>query len=407
MLLRTITFSTLLASAGDHADSTLRARVETVLERRAPSIIALRRDLHRNAELSGKERMTSATVATRLRQLGLEVRTGVGGYGVVGILTGRHAGPTVAYRADMDAFPSDASDAVPFASRTRGVRHICGHDLHTAIGVALAEALAAVRNDLHGRVIFVFQPAEETATGAKAMLAAGVFERIRPDAIYALHTAPLPVGMLGTTSGALMPGRDRISVSITGRGDVASVASATQQFLERLGTLTASQSVAPAAPDFVFAEIGAPERISDTAWVVRGTFTIADDSVRARTRARVVSELAQQRQANVTVSPTYTPRVIAGVTNNAPLTTRASAAMRAALGAERVIDITQIFPAFSEDFGAFQERVPGVYYFLGVANAAKGYAGMPHAPDYVADEGAMLVGARAMAAVILDRLATP
>ena len=77
------------------------------------------------------------------------------------------------------------------------------------------------------------------------------------------------------------------------------------------------------------------------------------------------------------------------------------------VGAERVTDITQIFPAFSEDFGAFQERVPGVYYFLGVANAAKGYAGMPHAPDYVADEGAMLVGARAMAAVILDRLATP
>jgi metal-dependent amidase/aminoacylase/carboxypeptidase family protein len=393
------------ASAVSHdADPSLRERVNAALAQRAAPIIEIRRDLHRHPELSGAETRTAATVAARLRALGLEVRTGIGGHGVVAILTGGRPGPLLAYRADMDAFPSEAPDPVAFASTTPGVRHICGHDLHTSMGLALAEGLVAVRNELPGRVMFIFQPAEERATGANAMLAAGLFDRERPEAIYALHTAPLPVGVLGTKSGGLMPGRDAVTVTVAGTGDLAGVANSARRVLEGVGTLTQAQALAPAPPDFVFAEVGAPQRVTDTTWVVRGSLTIADSAVRVRTRARVLDELSRLSRADVRVTPAYATRAIAGVTNDAALTSRANDAIRSALGASAVIDITDIFPAFSEDFGSFQQRVPGVFYFLGVANAGKGWSGMPHSPDYVADEAALLVGARAMAAVILDRL---
>jgi metal-dependent amidase/aminoacylase/carboxypeptidase family protein len=398
MLLR---YLFLVAAAGMSATPSapsLRDRVDAELVRRAPEIIAFRRDLHRHPELSGSEVRTAGQVAARLRALGLRVQTGVGGHGVVATLTGRHPGPLVAYRADMDAFPSDAPDPVPFGSTVRGVRHICGHDLHTAIGLALAEGLAAVRGDLHGSVMFVFQPAEERATGANAMLAAGLFARERPVAIYALHTAPLPVGTLGTTAGALMPGHDAVAVTISGSGDLAGVASAVRRVLDGAGTVKPSQAAEPASPDFVLADFAAPERADGTRWVVRGRFTIADATVRERTRARLERELQALSTPAARVAMDYRPMSIAaGVTNDSSLASRASSAIRAVLGPNAVSDIAQIIPAFSEDFGYLQQRVPGVFYFLGVAS-------MPHSPDFVADESAMLVGARAMTAVLLDRL---
>jgi metal-dependent amidase/aminoacylase/carboxypeptidase family protein len=382
---------------------TLGERVETVLTRRAAATIDFRRDLHRHPELSGAEQRTSAAVAARLRALGLDVRTGVGGHGVVGILRGGRSGPLVAYRADMDAVPSDALDPVAFASEVPGVRHICGHDLHTAIGIALAEGFAAIRRDLPGSIMFVFQPAEERAVGAKAMLDAGLFARETPVAIYALHTAPFPVGVLATRAGGLMAGRDEVSVRIEGTGDLERVAADVRQVLEKVGTVTDAQSVAPAPPDFVYAQVGRVER-RGTALLVNASLTMADSAVRERTRTRVLAEIGRLTSAGVRVAADYHERQIAGVTNHAALTQRANAAIASRTSGISVIDVTQILPAFSEDFGSFQARVPGVFYFLGVANAAKGWSGMPHSPDYVADEAAMLIGARSMAAVLLERL---
>jgi metal-dependent amidase/aminoacylase/carboxypeptidase family protein len=404
MFYRAALLTALAAAVSVAPAPSLRERVDAALVRRRPAIIEFRRDLHRHPELSGAEVRTSANIAAELRRLGFVVRTGIGGHGVVGILVGRRPGPLVAYRADIDAFPSPDPDPVAFASENPGVRHICGHDLHTAIALALAEALASVRNELPGRVMFVFQPAEERATGAKAMLAAGVFERELPVAIYALHTAPLPVGILGTRAGVLMGGRDAVNVTISGAGNIAAIADSVRQLLDGVSTVTMAQSVAPGPPDFVFADISPPRRVSDTTWLVQGTLSMADSVVRARTRASMLEQLARLTRPGVRVLAEYQERVIAGVTNDVALTARANAAMRSALGVGSVIDITDIFPAFSEDFGSFQQRVPGVFYFLGVSNAAKGTVGMPHTPEYVADEGAMLVGARAMASVMLDRL---
>jgi metal-dependent amidase/aminoacylase/carboxypeptidase family protein len=186
------------------APAFMTERLGAYLTHHADAFVELRRDLHPHPELSGAEVRTAGVVAERLRALGLEVRTGVGGHGVVGILTGGKPGPLVAYRADMDAVRSTAPDPVAYASTVPGVRHICGHDLHVTIGLALAGALAHLRADVPGRVMFIFQPAEERATGAQAMLDDGLFAKEKPVAIYGLHTAPHQVGRLSLKPDVMM-----------------------------------------------------------------------------------------------------------------------------------------------------------------------------------------------------------
>jgi metal-dependent amidase/aminoacylase/carboxypeptidase family protein len=178
-----------LPSAAPPDPDPLTAQITTALAAAIPELIAFRRDLHQHPELSGEEVRTAELVAERLRRLGLEVQTGVGGHGVVGLLQGGRPGPVVAFRADMDAVPSADPDPVAFASLRSGVRHICGHDIHTTLGLALATGFAAVRRDLPGSVLFIFQPAEERATGARAMLTDGVFRLGRPAVVPRVPTS--------------------------------------------------------------------------------------------------------------------------------------------------------------------------------------------------------------------------
>src|SRR5262245_46909633 len=144
------------------SDGDTYAFIGDAAESLRPQLVSLRRDIHMNPELSGAEMRTASVVADQLRALGLEVRAGVGGHGVVGILRGAHAGPVVGYRADMDAMPMTEPPGRPYGSTIPGVFHVCGHDLHTAIGVGVASVLAQRRADLHGTAVFYFQPAEET-----------------------------------------------------------------------------------------------------------------------------------------------------------------------------------------------------------------------------------------------------
>ncbi len=393
------------AAAQVDPNESLRRRVDLHLAGREEQLVAVRRDIHRHPEISGEEVRTAGLVAARLRELGLEVTTGVGGHGVVGLLRGGKPGPIVGYRADMDAVPSAAPDPVEFRSTILGVRHICGHDIHTTIGLALAEGLAAVRNDLPGSVMFIFQPAEERATGANAMLAGGVFARTKPVAIFGVHTAPLPVGQLGTTAGVLMAGRDFVRVTVSGAGNLQAAADSAARIISAVGTISPAEALGPGPEGFVLAQVGRPRSTDEGTWVVEGSLTIASAAARARAREAVLRGLTALTSTGVTITPIYQAKAIAGVTNDSALVETANRSIRAALGAESVVSITDIYPAFSEDFGSFQDEVPGVFYFLGVANAAKGWAGMPHAPDYVADEASILIGARAMTAVIVNRLA--
>ena len=139
-------------------------------------------------------------VATYLEWLGLEVKTNIGGYGVLGILYTGKPGKKIAWRADIDAMASDIPDVVDFKSKNEGVRHICGHDVHTTVGLGIANVLASQKENLTGTVYFIFQPAEEKAKGAKMMIADGLFDMIKPDEIYALHVSPYPIGTIATKS---------------------------------------------------------------------------------------------------------------------------------------------------------------------------------------------------------------
>ncbi len=388
------------AAAQDNSD--LEARVSQRLEAARAELIEIRRDLHRHPELSGQEERTAGVIAERLRQLGLEVRTGIGGHGVVGWLTGDKSGPVVAFRADMDAVRSAADDPVEFRSVTPGVRHICGHDVHTTIGLALAEGLSAVREELAGSVMLIFQPAEESATGARAMLADGIFEDEKPSAIFAYHTTPMQVGQLATAHEALMPGRDRVQVTVTGTGDLESAAAEVRRRIQAVGTVSPEQATSPTTPDFVFVQIGRPRRVSSDTFTVTATITTAVQAM-----GPVEEQLSDLSFDGVTVELDYRERVIAGVTNDPELARRAIATAAATTGVDTVFMVESMAPAFSEDFGSFQDSVPGVMFFLGVSNAEKGWVGMPHSPGYVADEEAIFVGARAMAAVLLDLLRSP
>src|SRR5215212_8688771 len=191
-------------------------------------VIAWRRDIHAHPELGNQEQRTSRLVAEHLRGLGLEVRTGVARTGVVGILKGGKPGRTVALRADMDALPVKEPEGLPFASKEMSryhgqlvpVMHACGHDAHTAMLMATAEVLAGMKDDLPGRVMFIFQPAEEGSSlfapstgkswGAKLMLEEGLFKKTKPDAVFGLHVMPGRSGEISYRGGATTASSDTL-----------------------------------------------------------------------------------------------------------------------------------------------------------------------------------------------------
>src|SRR4249920_2031010 len=206
------------SSVGD-LEREIRQRVAQIESK----LIAWRRDIHEHPELGEQETHTSALVAAHLTSLGLEVKTGVGNTGVVGLLKGAKPGPVVALRADMDALPVKEPPGLPFASTVKmkylgrevDVMHACGHDAHTAIMMATAEVLTAMKDNLPGTVKFIFQPAEEGPSlyppaaallgkswGAKLMVQQGVLQNPKPDAVFGLHVSSgLPAGQLAYRGG--------------------------------------------------------------------------------------------------------------------------------------------------------------------------------------------------------------
>ncbi|MBG0787770.1 MAG: amidohydrolase, partial [Anaerolineaceae bacterium] len=181
--------------------------------------VAMRRDFHRHPELGFEEVRTAGIVADNLRELGLEVTTGVGKTGVVGLLEGALKSPVVLLRFDMDALPIQEENEVDFVSETPGKMHACGHDNHIAVGLTVAKILAGMRESLPGTIKFVFQPAEEGDGGAELMVKEGVLTNPKPDAALAMHVwNEKPVGWYGLKSGPLMAGAHTFYVKVAGKG---------------------------------------------------------------------------------------------------------------------------------------------------------------------------------------------
>jgi amidohydrolase len=215
-----------LSTAADTLNETIADEVAAVTDR----VVAWRRDIHANPELSNREFRTSELVAEHLRDLGIEVQTGVAHTGVVGLLKGGKPGPVIALRADMDALPVTEKTGLPYASKVRGeyqgrevgVMHACGHDNHVAILMGAAEVLAAVREELPGTVKFLFQPAEEGPPkgengGAKMMIEEGALQNPQVDAVVGLHISQSDVvGRASFRSLGMMASAQRFDVEITG-----------------------------------------------------------------------------------------------------------------------------------------------------------------------------------------------
>lgn len=407
------------------------------LERRAaalqPKMVAWRRDIHQHPELSGQEVRTAKLVADHLRALGLEVRVGVGGNGVVGLLRGAQPGKVVALRADMDALPIKEATGLPFASKVVArnfgkdspVMHACGHDGHTAILMGVAEMLAGKRERLTGTVKFIFQPSEEGRSeepsdpnapwGAKAMIADGALDNPKVDVIFGLHIGPsVPVGSVGYRIGPMLAGADGFRIKVTGthmhaarpwKGVDPIVASA--QIVTGLQSIVSRQldiTKQPAVLSIGAINGGNRENIIPDSVDMLGTLRTYDNDMRTDAKKRIAAtaeSIAAASGARAEVSFTnvsYRPTV------NPPAVSEASVLVLNAVTGGKAVVIPLV--SASEDFADFQAVVPGFFFSLGAPAKGKNPATQPnHSPTFDFDEDAMAVGAKALAALTLDQMA--
>ncbi|MFB7338161.1 M20 family metallopeptidase [Streptomyces adustus] len=379
-----------------------QAAVDAETARIRQALIELRRDIHRHPEAPGQERRTAAVVARELRAAGLTVATEVGGHGVVGVLRGSRPGRTVAYRADMDAVPpTDIVGTGPAPA------HVCGHDVHTAIGIGVARVLARLRPRLSGTAVFLFQPAEESLSGARALIDAGVLERLGIEEIHALHCGPFPVGRFASTAGYGMPGQDKGEVALTGPDAV----DAARRLAAELGALaTVALPQTPADLERIIADAQTPDGPLARFVALRATAQEAKVSVSYRCwpQERYVEVRDAVRRAAMPYAgaevrfPTEPFPALVCPEHDAHLLTRR---LRRALGPHTVTELHAAFPPFSgEDFALYLNRVPGTYTFLGVRTpGAPVTTSYPHFPDFLPDERAIGIGVRAMAGWIAER----
>lgn len=367
-------------------------------------LIAFRHDLHRNPEVSGEERRTSGKVASELERLGFTVRTNVGGYGVVGVIEGNKSGPVIAFRSDMDATRQPANDPVPYASQVEDVYHVCGHDLHTAIGIGLAESFAAVKDSLPGTVMLIFQPEEEAGTGADDMLADDIFSDIKPDAIFAVHTAPFETGQLFSKPNEMMAGRAAFNITVSGQGDIYAAASKVRETLFDLATVRPPEIYEFLQDDFLSVDVSPlPEKTTRKEITVRSYLMSANIERRPEVKSLAISAIEALEFKDIDIALDYS-QALEGAYNNPKILDLANNAITTLTDDIAVKEVPGIVPAFSEDYGSFQKQVPGVMYFLGVNNSDLGTVGYPHTPDYVADDSAILVGVKSMTAAMLTMM---
>ncbi|TAK20667.1 MAG: amidohydrolase [Chloroflexota bacterium] len=367
----------------------------------AEQVVLDRRHLHVHPELGFQERQTSRFIADRLRALGIETRTGIAETGVVGIIRGGRPGKTVLLRADIDALPIEEENDVPYRSTVPGVMHACGHDGHTAILLGTAQVLSERRANLRGNVVLAFQPCEEKPPGgAQAMIAQGVMDDPKVDAVFGLHLSQeLPVGTVAARPGPIMAAADMFRLEIAGKGghaarphecvDAGLVAA---QVMVALHALVAREvnPLDPAVITIGMIQAGtAPNIIPDRA-LLRGTTRTFDTELRERL-ARRIEEVATSVAAamRATCVCTYEwgyPSVV----NEAVSTAFVADIARSVVGEARLVERDQSMGG--EDFAYFLQRAPGCFFNVGTRNEDRGLVWGHHHPRFDIDEAALPVG---------------
>jgi hippurate hydrolase len=418
--------------AADPSRFPSKAQVEAIY----PQMEALYLDLHRNPELSSHEEKTAAKIADQLRKVGYEVTTGFGGTGVVGVLK-NGSGPTVMIRAELDALPVEEKTGLPYASQVKskndkgadvGVMHACGHDLHMAIGMGTAALLAQNKDRWRGTFIYVGQPAEETVTGAVAMLKEGLYTRFpKPDFAIAVHdSSGIAAGKIGYVSGFALANSDAVEVTIFGRGGHGSAPQvAIDPIVIAARTILAWQTLvsrenSPFDPAVVtVGSIHAGTRSNIIPEEAHLQLTVR--SYKDEVRQRLIDGIARIAKAEAAAAGAEKAPVVEvvetvkAVYNDPKLTERTVAALRSAIGDSNV-ELTS--PAMAaDDFAEYgRAGVPAFDFWVGAANKEKLEAAhksgqeLPglHSAYFAPDrEPSLKTGITAETAAVLELLGKP
>ncbi|HEX9826544.1 MAG TPA: amidohydrolase [Flavobacteriaceae bacterium] len=400
--------------------------IENDIESIEPQVIEWRRDFHQHPELSNREFKTAEKIAEHLKSLGIEVQTGVAKTGVVGLLKGDYPGKVVALRADIDALPVTERNDLPFKSEVEtiflntetGVMHACGHDTHIAILMGVAEVLSKHKDQIHGTVKFIFQPAEEGPPpgeegGARLMVKEGVLDNPKVDAIFGLHiNSQTPVGTIKYKTGGILAAVERFVVTVKGKQThgsqpwsgvdpiliSAKIIDGFQAIISRESNLL----VEPAVITVGKITSGTRFNIIPESAELIGTVRTLDPDMRAHIIKRM-TEMSETIAKAYGGSATIEFQNTADITYNDPsLVEEMLPTLKTVAGEENVVIMKAT--TGGEDFSFFQEVVPGFYFFLGGMAPGNTEAFPHHTPDFQIDESGMLLGVKALTNMAIDYL---
>ncbi len=389
-------------------NSPLYLQADEYLQRIAPRITEVRRELHQFPELSGEERKTTAYLSKRLKNMGLAHEVGTDGRGIFSAIIGREtpAAPVVGLRADIDALPITEENAVPYRSKNAGLMHACGHDAHAAMLLAAVDSLSRLKTLPVGWRA-VFQPSEEMGHGAREMVRRGALKGV--DAIVALHVDPLlPVGQVGIRPGHQTAACQDFTITVRGRGghgarphNTIDPIAVSAQLITLIYQAIPRQTDArdPVVVTIGQIEGGHASNIIPDSVFLNGTIRALDSQVCANAR-EILLRLCKGTAANfgAKIEPQFS-EALPGVVNDSSVTAVCQAAASELLGAKNVI--TEGRPSMgAEDFADYLTEVPGCMIRLGVKRPGKKVTPL-HTPTFDIDENALLVGARLLARIVL------
>jgi amidohydrolase len=387
----------------------INARIARIADSRTQELVALRRQLHQHPELAFEEHETAKAVAGFLSRLGVKYKSGVGKTGIVALIEGAKPGPTIGIRADMDALPIHEETGLPFASKLPGKMHACGHDVHTVIALGVAAALTELRSELAGRVKLIFQPAEETLSGAQAMIADGVLEDPKMDMILGYHNWPqVQAGTVGYHPEAVMASADAFDLTIKGRTGhgahphlAIDALIAGAYFVTQLQSIV-SREVAPLSAAVVTIgefKSGTARNVIAPSAVLKGSVRTLEPTLSAAIEA-AVRRMLEGMKTGMRIDYELDWKKMAPMLRQHKATLdRVLVAAREALGADKVIEMPQ--PSMgSEDFAWFAEKVPAAH--LRIGSKIDGLDTTIHRSNYDCNDLAIPVGVRVVTRAALE-----
>lgn len=426
MKLTAILFFATVLSAQAQVNAKLQTKLDAQANEVESKVIEWRRHFHQYPELSNRETKTGEYIAAYLKSLGLEVQHPVAKTGVVAILRTGKPGPVIGLRADIDALPVTERNSLPFASKEKvmyngqetGVMHACGHDSHTAILMGVATVLVKNKAELKGTIKFFFQPAEEGAPvgeegGAALMIKEGVLENPKVDVVFGMHISSMtPLGMITYRPGGLLAASDTYSITVHGRqahGSApwmgvdpivisAQIINGLQTIISRQSELTKEAAVITVGR----IQSGIRENIIPEEAFMAGTIRTLDTDMQEKIHEKIKLTATKIAESAGATAEVVIRRGYPVTYNDPALTEKMAPSLERAAGKEKTLRINASTGA--EDFSFFQQKVPGLFFFVGALPPGQDPAKAPshHTPDFMIDEKGFITGIKAMLNVTTD-----